>query len=427
VKQISLLEWLKKEQVLNNEWYDCLRYELDKHVYYYGNHFKRPLESLQTDKKEKAKYELKRFAAKTKGMFSKKQFDKSKPVVISNAYFNFNEELSATSTHVIQPPWVVNLDSWKYYDADLITLCAKIKKLFAFAPFNYLASKEFINVLEDFSGKFKSFILKEKISALVVPDDESIFENLSIRIFKELNLPTFIFLHGLPGRYNSIDVNRSDYLIVWGKKLKELYVSNGMDEKKIFIAGHPAYKKFDNSQLRFSFENVLILTKTITGSPHSDGVILNDRGNLIVYLLSIQKVLQKLGVKQVRLRPHPSENIEWYMKFLDKNFFIPDTENLQNSLAQSSLVIGPVSSVFLEALFYKVNYLVYEPMYNGKSILNLSIAPPFEGTDNRIPVAYDEDALLKLLCEKKCADTDLLPDYIQTPFDISFIKPLLEK
>jgi len=427
VEQISLLHWLKKEQALNDEWYDCLRFELDKHIYYYGNHFKRPLESIQTDKKEKAKYELKRFAAKTKGRFSKKQFDKSKPVVISNAYFNFNEELSAADVHVIQPPWVVNLDSWKYYDADLISLCAKIKKLFAFAPFNYLISKEFINVLEEFSRKLRSFILEKKISALVVPNDESFFENISIKIFKELGFPTFFFLHGLPGGYNSVDGNRSDYLIVWGKKFKELYIRNGISEKKIFVSGHPSYKNSTNGQLRFSFENILVLTKTIAGSPHSDGAILSDRGNLIVYLRSIQKVLQKMDVKQVRLRPHPSENIEWYMKFLDKDFFTPDPESLTNSLNKSSLVIGSVSSVFLEALFYNVNYLVYEPMYNGKNILNLSLAPPFDGTDNRIPVAYDEESLLKFLCEKKCVDTQLLPDYIQMPFDISFIKPLLKK
>ncbi len=427
MEQISLLEWLKKEQVLKNEWYDCLRYELDKHIYYYGNHFKRSLENVQTDKKEKAKYELKRFAAKTKGRFSKKQFDRSKQIIISNAYFNFNEELSATGTHVIQPPWVINLDSWKYYDADLITLCAQIKKLFAFAPFSYLVSKEFISVLEDFSNRFKSFILKEKISALVIPNDESFFENISIKIFKELGLPTFLFLHGLPARYNLVDEHRSDYLIVWGKKLKELYIRNGIAENKIFISGHPSYNNFDTRELKFSFENILILTKTIAGSPHSDGAILSDRGTLIVYLLAIQKVLQKLGVKQVRLRPHPSENIEWYMKFLDKDFFIPDTKNLTDSLGQTSLLIGPVSSVFLEALFFKVNYLVYEPMFNGKGILNYPIAPPFDGTDERIPVAYDEDNLLKFLCERRCVNVDLLPDYIQTPFDISFIKLLLEK
>ena len=66
-------------------------------------------------------------------------------------------------------------------------------------------------------------------------------------------------------------------------------------------------------------------------------------------------------------------------------------------------------------------------MYNDKNILNLSIAPPFDGTDNRIPVAYDEESLLKFLYEKKCVDAELLSDYIQTPFDISFIKPLLKK
>jgi hypothetical protein len=425
LENISLLSFLKQEQILNAYWYDCLRYELDKHVYYYGNHYMRSLESVQNDKTEKAKYALKILRSTVKEKLSKKSVNKSNPVIISNAYFNFNDKLSKPGFTVIQPPWA-NRSDLSYYDAGIVNLCIKIKSLFEFADFNYLISKEFIQLLEKFSNLFKSFITKEKIAALIVPNDENFFANISVKIFKELGLPTFIFLHGLPARYNTIDEHRSDYLVVWGKKMKEIYMRKGMAENKIFISGHPKYQKGIKKSIEFSLNNILVLTKTIVGSPHSSGMILSDRGNLIVYLLSIQKVLKQCNVKNVRLRPHPSENINWYMQFLDKDFFVPDTDNLSQSLSKTSLVIGPVSSVFLEALYYKVNYLVYEPSTNNINILNHTIEPPFDESDERIPVAYNEETLFRFLKGKKCADADLLSDYLQTPFDVSFINQLIK-
>jgi hypothetical protein len=114
------------------------------------------------------------------------------------------------------------------------------------------------------------------------------------------------------------------------------------------------------------------------------------------------------------------------MQFLDRSFFIPDTESLNNSLSQTTLVIGPVSSVFLEALFSKVNYLVYEPVYKDKNILNAKIPPPFDGTDTRIPVACDETALLEFLKQKTQVNPDILYDYYQRHFDIGFIRRLIK-
>ncbi len=426
LSKISLLSYLKNEQVLNDYWYDCLRYELDKHIYYYGNHFRRSLEAVQESKIEKTKYIFKKVISKIKTNASLKSIDKTKPVIISNAYFNFNEELSKLGFTVIRPPWTTDRNEWGYYHTEIVNLCVTIRSFFEQADFNYLISREFIHILEKFSSLFKKFIIEQNVRALVVPNDESFFENISIKIFEEFKLPTFNFLHGLPTLYNSIDENRTNYLIVWGERIKEMYVASGMEESKILVSGHPKYQKIIEKPIKFSLNNILVLTKTIPGSPHSNGVILSDRGNLIVYLISIQKVLQKSGVKSVRLRPHPSENINWYMKFLDRNFFIPDTKNLSDSLKATSLVIGPVSSVFLEAVYYQINYLVYEPVINKKNILNRNIPKPFDGSDNRIAVANDEETLFRFLSEQKCVDPHLLTDYYKTPFDVSFMMHLIK-
>lgn len=420
VKRTSLLEYLKSEAVLDTEIYDCLRYELDKHIYYYGDHFKRPVEKLkQHTSKEKLKWFL-RLARIKVYKFKSRKLANNKPLLMSNAYFNFNGELIQNGYEVITPPWAPSAKDATIYDASLLKVCFKIKESFELSDFSYLISGEFISLIDKFTKLFEDFIIQNKVKGIVVSNDESFFENCCIKICRKLAVTSFIFLHGLPGRYNQIDENRSDYLVVWGNKIKQNYINNGFEENKIFVSGHPMYNKSSVEELRFGLSNILVLAKTGAGSPHSTGMILYDRGNLIVYLLSIQQVLRKLNVNRVRLRFHPSSNSEWYYKFIDKEFFLIDNSTLSNSLISSTLVIGPVSTVFLEALVNNVNYLVYEPSNNNVTLLNERLAPPFDGSEDNVPVAHNADELLLMIKSRSLVNSAIFNDYISSKFDISF-------
>jgi hypothetical protein len=232
-------------------------------------------------------------------------------------------------------------------------------------------------------------------------------------------------LHGLPGRYNQIDDNRSDYLIVWGEKIREHYIKVGINPNKIFISGHPSYKQPELTKLKFSFDSVLILTKPLNGVHMSDGVILGNRANLILYLYSVEKILKRFGIKSVRFRPHPSENASWYLKFINNNFYKVDKGNLSESIKKSTLIIGPTSTVFLESLYYGVNYVVYEPAIKNIDLINCPLVPPFDGTDSKIPVSNDETELEYILKNKIMVNPTCFNDYITTPFNLSFVKNLI--
>jgi len=427
VERTTLLSYLKKEHILNEEMYDCLKYDLNKHLYYYGDHFKRPLEKVIREKRsEKIKNTLRELNAKNYSFQKIKNFDPSRPLIISNAYFTINDELSAIGYNTISPPWITSLKNNGLYDKSLITLSFKIRGLLEWADFNYLISPDFISLIEEFRNKFKNFLLTNKVAALVVPNDESFFENITIKICKELSIPTFIFLHGLPGVYNGVDGNRSDYLIVWGEKIKALFGKSGIDRKKIFISGHPYYKNMTAGNLRFSLDDIVVLTKALVWSPHNDSVALSDRGQVILYLKMIETVLRKLKVKKVRLRPHPSEDIKWYHRFVNSNFFEADILGLDDSLNNASLVIGPTSSVFLESMYRGVNYVVFEPLLNGKDMTSQFPVPPFDQSDNRVPVANDETSLQRILEHKLTVDTMILQEYIHPSFDVRFMKDLIK-
>jgi len=309
---------------------------------------------------------------------------------------------------------------------DIFLRTEKIKNKLRNSNFNELLQKDFLVEIDQFEEKLSLLFQKRKIKSLFVPNDVSFFENISIHLCKQIGIPSFIFLHGLPGRYNNIDENRSDYLIVWGKRIKENYIKAGLSPDKIFISGHPYYKQIHLDPLKFSFENILVLTKSLNGAQHSDGVILGDRSNLLLYLFSIERILKRFGVNSVRFRPHPSENENWYLKFINKDFYVFDKGNLQQSILNSTLIIGPTSTVFLESLYCGVNYVVYEPALNNIDLINCPLVPPFDGNDSKVPVSKDEAEFEYILKSKSGVNPSCISDYITTPFDLSFVKDLIK-
>ncbi len=423
MESFNILNILKDDAVLNRNQYDCLRYELDKQFHYYGDHFNNPFE-----RERKLKFYLLR--GQLKFLLSLIRVIKGRKLVngdliLSNAYFTLNDELEKLGYEVFYPPWQVLKNRKILANKDIFIRCEKVKNRLRNLDFNRLIEEKFLSEIGEFEAKMTTYFKEENVKSLFVPNDVSFFENLSISICRQIGIPSFIFLHGLPGRYNNIDENRSDYLIVWGEKIKETYIKKGMDPKKIFVSGHPYYKNLNKSSLKFSLENILILTKSLNGAHHSDGVILGDRSNLILYLYSIEKILKRFGVKSVRFRPHPSENENWYIKFINNDFYKLDNGNITESIQKSTLVIGPTSTVFLESLYTGINYVVYEPSVKNIDIVNFPLVPPFDGEDLKVPVAKDETGLEYILKNKVMVDPSCFNDYITTPFDVSFVKTLI--
>ena len=83
--------------------------------------------------------------------------------------------------------------------------------------------------------------------------------------------------------------------------------------------------------------------------------------------------------------------------------------------------------VFIESLIAGVNYLVYEPMLNGRDLLNLPVVPPFDGSEPGIPVANSEEDFQRLLSEGGAINPSVIPCYIKPSLDLSFIRTVIAK
>lgn len=421
----SLFKYITKSEKIDDQLYDNLRYVLESKVYYYGNHFLYPDE--KSTGRESARRRMKHVLRTIYAYYrlSRKKNNSSGIKVLSNAYFTFNDELQDLGFNVLSPNWSFAKNSRHLFgNVPFHKATEVIRKQVFDSEFSYLISDSFADEYYRFRQKLTDLVVEENIASLVVPNDVSFFENLAIQVFRELKRPSFIFLHGLPARYNIIDENRTDYLIVWGERIKEHYIDMGFSPEKILVGGHPLYKKLATKEVRSALDNVLVLAKVGTGSPHSDGVRLYDRGAQIVYLLQLQKALQKKGVKSVRLRFHPSANPEWHFQYIDRQFFIPDFQPLSASLKNASLVIGPSSTVLLESIYHGVNYMVFEPVEDGVGLCNDELVAPFNGKEEGVPFADSSAELEKLLTDNVKIDTRVFERYI-SPFDIGFIKEIL--
>ena len=424
MKDFYYFSYLRKTSILDKKTLELIKYELDKKIFLFGDHFNKSYERMNFTK---LKFILSLFF---KNLLALKYSKKSniKNAVLFNANFYLTPEFQKKGYELITPELYYRTKLSFLGGLSTLNKMELIKYLFVNGDMFYLLSKSFENKILDLKKELKSYIINNDIKALFLSNDMAFLEKLLISIFKELNIPTFIFLHGIPTTYNNIDNNRADYLVVWSDKIKNTYINIGLDKEKIIISGNPIYSSKKINNLSFNLNNLLIITHSITQSPeNSEKLILQERGALLTYLYSIQKVLSSFGIKSVRFRPHPSENPKWYLKNLDSKFYFLDTQSIDTSINNSSMVIGPISTVFFDAIANNKNYIVYEPLVNNKSAKNFELVPPFDGSDTRIPVANSESQLISLIKNKKTVNKDVLVDYAGGSFNFEKINDIINK
>lgn len=400
---------------------DLLKYEIDQRFYYYGDHYLNSLERKGHYKERLEKTILEKLidVYVLVNSFSKTSHSAK---ILSTAYHNIPEKFENEPFSFSRPPWNYNKRPSNVFNFSLYQKAKCLKKQMGNRNFDELFSDEFSQLIEAFSMQLEGYLVKNHFVANFLPADVGFFEKLSIQVGKQLGIPSFLFIHGLPAAYNSIENNSTDYLVVWGEAIKRNFVENGIAPSKIIVAGHPAYCRPSHVKLRNEWNNILVVTKSIPGTQLSHHYSIKDRSNLIFYLGVLQQTLESIGVKSVRLRPHPSESIEWYKKWIDNRFYKFDVGPLSTALESSSLVIGPTSTLFVESLVSGVNYVVFEPFFLQHMGLDGNIlVPPFDGSDHRVPLANSLEALVEILRSKKCADLSILEDYISEEFDTSQI------
>lgn len=376
-KQINNDYFNSISQDLDDNTYDLLLYSVNDILYNYSDHHLSNKNRLNEGivsglKKAIVKY-LRFFVALKNVLFHR---ERNVNAIMSNAYVNIN----LYGVNVILPPWSFSPKSNIANSIKIFRIIEKIKKELGKRSIKILLSQEFKSLLLEFEKEMSKLFSNYKIRALIVPNDMAFLENLTIKIAKKCNVPSFVYLHGLPARYNDIDDNRAEYLVVWGCGLKNEYVKAGVNKNKIFTLKHPVYSKFDKVVLKSTMEDILVLSKAVVGTPSSSSeLILGDRAISLTYLEYLKEHLKNLGIDKVKLRLHPSERREFYEDNLPDDFFIIEESSKEEVLSKASLVIGPTSTMILDTIKAGKNYVLFDPVFDGLTLEGMPLVEPFTG------------------------------------------------
>jgi len=402
--------------VEKGHWAFPLKYEMDKRVYHFGANF-----VGNSDRGFLKWGRLFRIGKWLLETISKSLVGKRRPSgqrsseILVDAYFGLEGQLAAAGLNAVRAPWgtqAVDLSG----HLSLVFSVFWFKCLFAVAPYRkFLASSTRLQ-MDSLRRRLLSWMEGQKLQAVLLSNEVAFFEVMAIECADLLGIPVFESLHGLPAYYDKECRPRISNILVWGPQIKKHLVDGGLASERIAVVGHPRYENLASIPLRFGFDSILLITKMAPSAPVGVDTkfVAVGRDMALRYLAAIRDVLEQLGIKHVRVRPHPGERADWYEEFLDPGFFTLDRLDLPSSLRASTLVIGPTSTVFLEALIFGVNYIVYEPRRggHGDSYFGAPLGPPFDQSDSRVPVANNCGELRALLENGKSVGSGVIEDYI---------------
>jgi hypothetical protein len=414
------------ETPLSRKYIDFFKAELDWHIYVSETHMaSQYLRNRDILLKEKL---LRVYQYSYALLFQSKTTSSNNDKVLSTAYFPFKDTLSNLGIDAYSPIWHPVGKKNIFGDLKTLKWHKNIQDRIRNADFHSFLEPTFHQELETFQDHLFQQYQEQDFKGLLLYTDQYFYSKYHIEIFKKLDRPSFIFTHGMPGLYSLEVDNRTDYLMVWSDKIKDNYINAGFEASKIKVVGHPKYKNIaKEKELRSDLSDVLVIPiSSVTWHQQSyDNIVVSDASTAVIYLYKVQKVLKRLGVKRARYRTHPSINKEWIIPFLDPNFYTIDTEPLSTSLDRSSLLIGSVSTVMFESLMHGVNYIAYDPKdENGFNMGCYKAVPPFDGSEEKLMLANDEDELEDLLKLNAKTDYSLVHDYIQD-LDLSVMKKLI--
>ena len=409
----NLINYLKEKN--NNKYLDSLKYNLGKKIYYYGEQFKNNKLNFINIIRNILIFIIASIINRSN----------KKELVLSSAYLNYDDHIEKKDYCVERICGNQRLKKRSGCNIKILLKSNYIEYCLGNKDFKYLLSSEMENLINSLKIDIYNYIKEKNYRALFVPNDLDFFMKIYIDAFKSLNKPTFLLAHG--GIYNIYDLeseNRTDYIVVWGNAQKKAFIENGYNKKKFFVSGHPNYKFNNDLKITSSTNNILVLTKSLVGVPQY--YELEDRGSAIVYLLGIKEALKKIGVPKVRLRLHPSENINFYKRFLDDEFFIHDDDDIDDSLNKSTMVIGPRSTVIVDAIFKGINYIVYEPKFHNKDIFGHRITAPMDGSLDGLNISRSQSELFNHINENRIIDKNVFIELCGKKFDDSFINIINE-
>jgi len=183
---------------------------------------------------------------------------------------------------------------------------------------------------------------------IVLHNDSFPIERALVLVGKKLKISTIVIQHG---QYDSTtpltDGKVADYILVWGKYFKDLYIKNGIRKPNdLYILGYP-YQIDKNNMFSKGNNNYTVCYLGQKWEQYSN--ILSEAK--IVTIKKLFNICIKLRIDFI-YRPHPGEDIELIKNNISYIKFTRKGEKLIDTIKKNDIFISFNSTSLVEAFIY---------------------------------------------------------------------------
>lgn len=405
---INYLAYAESHCALTKENFDLLFFQLNKRIWYHSPYWNGSIGRIYcTSNKANRKLAIfHHFLSKISQMKKKilRYYDEE-DIIVFEGYFNSQIDLPYKTV----PPLDFSFVDMKHKKK--MRKIAEMQSIIENEGLEYLLSSDMNSRLEEMKSILYDLYADNRIKAFFSFQDCEFWTRLLLLVFRRLKKPSFVYIHGMPEIYRT---HRSDFLLVWSKKMQENYIEAGVSPDRIFIIKDLKYYKKPVTMKPFSLDKVIVFGYSICGAVDTSSMEFCRNFSIgILFAEMVKTVLQKYNVKRAVFKPHPSENPEWYVKNIDQSFYSVETTMNQGRLFGSvTLAIGPTSTMLIDSVYHGVPYILFEPVYGGEELSDFKACPPFDGTDKFVPVCRTEDDLYNAIQNRRHAGQNVFYEYI---------------
>jgi len=412
-----------------------LKYAIERHLYHYGKQYRNGWDGdAATEARlveavgalERIVKETTLLEADPRWVDNALQPFSGKNVLFNGAYVNrgigreahprsFSGALEAAGWVVLPLPW--NDPAPATEGLSRIGRIAKLLDASLAGSFHILLNRDYQNLVAQVETLFEALFAHPVLKGVIVGSAEPVLERISLRLFDKLGKFAILTHHGKPCSATPEILGPARHILAWGEAEARAYLESGVAADRVVVVGHPYLDRLPGALASADLSRCLVLSRAQNGAGIGNLHVFQNRGEMVQYLDEIERVLKGLGVRKARLRPHPSESPEWYRLHADPGFYEIDEEPLDTSLARSGVVIGPTSTVLLDAHVAGKSYVVYEPAHLVHADdLGIPLMPPFDGSVPEIPFAASVEELETLLSRPLKAGTSFWSEHVVVPF-----------
>ncbi|MFH0780000.1 MAG: hypothetical protein V1928_04060 [Parcubacteria group bacterium] len=235
------------------------------------------------------------------------------------------------------------------------------------------------------------FISENKMSGALLSSDMNWKNRMIVHLYRKHQIKTLAQMNGWFGARHMVEDKSVDKVLCFGSSYLDNYFHG---KKNVFVTGCQTFDRAREKRLFVNPRHPIkkILISTFTFSPADINCHYGDSEK---YLNDILSVINDYNRNhecnlQLALRPHPSDNPEFYRWYLSRlgysDIKIETERNFQNVVVQYDLYFGSYSTTIFETAAMGIPIIFYHPC-------NQILYPPFDGSCRELPMARTKGEL----------------------------------